>query len=53
MRDLKAKNVFHFSRCSLYQKIAKSRGYLNYKKVNKDLIGQGLTNNINGIYFDQ
>jgi hypothetical protein len=32
MRDLKAKNVFNFSRSRLYEKIAKSKRYFELKK---------------------
>lgn len=31
MKDLRAKNVFNFSRCRLYEKIKKSRRFLELK----------------------
>lgn len=44
MKDLRAKNVFNFSRCALYEKIKKSRRFMELKAhLDKDA---------NNKYFD-
>ena len=54
LRDLKAKNVYNFSRSNLYAKLAKSKRYLELKKsLNEDLAAvQDSANASNGEYFD-
>ena len=54
LRDLKAKNVYNFSRSNLYAKLAKSKRYLELKSsLNEDLASvQDSANVSNGEYFD-
>ena len=47
MRDLKAKNVFNFSRSRLFNQIAKSRRYLELKSATEE---PGISNQEK--YFD-
>lgn len=49
LRDLKAKNVFNFSRSGLYARLAKSKRFLELRKqLNSDLDGVDTRNQ----YFD-
>lgn len=55
LRDLKAKNVYNFTRSNLYAKLAKSKRYMELKKqLNSDLDDvRGSPNGGNAEFFDQ